>query len=536
MIAVLLTIFLNGRHVRCDPNEVIQELDQRMHHLVDDFRDDIQELYYAARQEAEASNNLPLIAVLVEAAKLELSQHQDEKESLSTARNIIQRYFLSSSSQYLHGWPPETDSLIDLIIKRSVQRACESQIVDVLRSRQRLNLLLKRHGHQPGVRESATKCAQRIRNRKFRVVKARAIVQDALERYTQVAAPNFASADQPSEILETIDSLIDECKSQVSNLTPTDTSDHELQMDLAATERALIGRVVRPRESKVESITRDDLEIQENLLIETHQRAVLSDINHRLDLLKEKFAQNMRRLFLDPVPQAEAEGNYPLMLLSARMAECEAIMYTAEYRMLMMMKELIRRLFIDMSEPLNETLVQNSNLIDLLIQRAVGFALETALKDLTDHRKRIYLRLLGYDYGHLKDLARTFYLILKERKARLNKADADSLISLRRYRNELAFVLPDHQMMLITLRTIDQLVDEAVKQGNIHIMRTNTSIPASLKDKNYLLRRFVGPDLMDSIISVQERTIGKVAPEVDPEWIDSFDIQQVEEYEDRMAN
>lgn len=265
----------------------------------------------------------------------------------------------------------------------------------------------------------------------------------------------------------------------------------------------------------------------ENSQAQSHMDAVLNAINQKGHELDDHFEQALGSILHEAQQRAGAEQNYPLMAISAHMANCSALLYVSEKRMLWIVYEVIRQYSIERGKPLKGSLVANKNLIDIILQRSTERAIREGVVEIEHHRKHLHLLLIKYDNDkYIKGLARKFFEVLQGARHRLATASAN-FASLKRYKNDVSFVLPES--VSDTLNAIDELIERAVTADSSSILRDNLLADVNMINLNHLLTKFVEPLVLDSIRSAERKATSQL-PEI-RKSIKSVDMEEALVYE-----
>lgn len=491
------------------------------------FADSIQEVFYEKRDDAD--QNYPVLALLAEIARIELSQHRRERQALMVADDIYEKYFLSTTgTSSASEWPPRTTGLAELIVSRLVQRACEREMREEQYTRRRIfdifnmfnifhiSHIFDTYEQSNDIQDIASDYAVRLKDRRSRADAAKTQMERAMDRYAaEVSSMGQFSAAQMSQLLATVDQIINEADSRF-NPGRHERSDEDISKDIAATARQAAARIDTQSMGLLDLDSIDRVEEFEDLQAMEHTNNVLIDIDIELSDLEDEFNRTMDELFHDVQAVAAQNGDVPLKAMSARIAECEAILYSSERRMLLVVRDIIDNYFVKKEKELPEPLIDNRNLVDLVWRRAVGHALEGGFQEIAQLRKEIYLMANKYDKSYLVGLARLFYSSLLLRKDELSEDDADSFLHSKKYQSDVAFVMSEAQLS-DTMKAVDRLIDEAVAMDYL-----------SELDQTGALREAIGDELLQKIRDAKQ------VYEEDQEQVRSTDLQDVIAYEDLL--
>lgn len=536
--AVFLIAIAIGPHLQpvlSNPIEASrEELGRKKVNLDSSFAEIMHDVFYEKQQAAMAAKDHPMMAILAEIGKLELTQHRYEQKALSEAKDIVERYFISDQPSSSHELPGDAKRLANLIVRRVIDNACELEMYAVETIRKKIHWLLRRYDFQSRVREVAVEYSVRIRDKEARAIKAKTLMEHALEKF-QDESRDELTVEQSNNLLRTVDTIIEEAAITRSiDINEMLDANRQLLEDIKLTENITIGHVIPLRDTAVQVVNFSDVVNYDEMLANSHLAMVLDRIEQRLRQIDEQFSKNIQEVFYEREKRAFDKDNHALFALSALMAEIEIVMHSAELRMLLLLKNMLLDYFVtDRTKQLSDNLVENKNLIDLMVQRATGYAIEAAFMEVEDRRKRLFLLMQKYDHNSIKTIARRFYKGLNDRKLRLSKADADSFTSLKKYKYDVAFILDDDQVSE-TMRNIDELIDDVVVDSEQAIAEEYDVTPEGLGE-SFLLEQMVGSSLVDKIRQVKEETRPYIEP-IDNESIESVDMQDVHLFEDSLVS
>lgn len=527
MIAMLLVAYLVGQQPAGANTVDISKnaLNEKSSYLKASFREVMQEVFYQRRQSAEAAGEYPMLKLLIEMAKMEVSHNKLEQEALTVAKYVIEQYFTAENSE---NWPPKTRGLADLIASRLIQRACDRQLDEQQTRRKRIYLLLKHFYYDAGIRELAREYSMRMKGKEARAAKAQAILDRALRQYKRAVSDQFP-APRVSTTLESIDSMIFKAKSSLMDPFRGVGSNDRVSLDIASTESKLMDKLPQMSISHVDQVKMEKVIAYENSQAQSYIDDILNDVNRMGHQLDDQFEQLLRNILYEPQQKSEADRDYPLMAISAHMAKCSALLYTSEKRMVRIVHEVIKQYSIEKAKPLKGSLVANKNLIDIIIKRATERAIREGFAEIEYGRKRLFLLLIKYDNDrYIKEMARKFFQYLQGARHRLATASA-TFPSLKRYKNDVSFVLTES--VSDTLNAIDELIERAVMADSLLLVKENLLADVNRINLNYLLAKFVQSHVVDSIRSAEQRTASQLS-EIDPKSIKSVDMEEVLVYEE----
>lgn len=528
MIAVLLIAFLiSHRQVRSDSiDSTHAEILRRIIELNSSFEATLQQFYKNRRDiglfSVQTNDHYADLQLFAEIGKIELSLYSRERKALIVAEEIIRRYFINTSLG-ASDWLPRTKSSVDYIVSRLIQRALEDILVGQDDSRKRIYFLVRRYGSTNPVKYYARNYYLRLRNRKALAKKAYTIKNETLERLkTDI---KDMSEEEVTRMLEFIDNLINEADSRYDATEQVPESIERFSRDLQLTELEALRRATEDVSARLDLAVLDkvtnDVMMEEVLtyedalvqlptdlskmhIAEPSFNDLLQEINWRLHRLNWKFEDFISTEFYDaPEQMLRDHGSYHPMALSTLLAESNGLIYTAEKRMLRIVQDAIEKYFTqlpgDRSKQLIEPLVDNSNLAELILRRSFVHALGTGLNQTLGLRKQIYLMLNANEQQHtyLEELARKFYVSLRGKKERYVEAVEVSLELLKRYNNDVLFVIPEAQIR-DTLAAVDRLIIEAVEEDDRAILQ---EIGVDQLEPRQTLKLFIGGYMYEKIMT-----------------------------------
>lgn len=532
MIARFLIAFLihtvHHQQVESQPNAIEvarNELDVKVGFLGASFAKNIVDIFYDKAESAEAAENYPLLALLTEMARMHVSQHRREQNALSVANEIFDKYFVRSHLE-MHDSLPKTKSLADLIVCRVIQNACESEFEAEKNRRKRIYSLFREHDQVTGVRELAREYSARARDKKTRAIKSKERTEGALRKYQSDISDDDVFSDQASNTMRCVDELIALTRlSRPRGSRPMDIDGSPIMSDVIKIERKLVGKVNRPSNFAVERIPMEEVAAYEQAQLRSHLESILVLINLKQSELDQILSRNIDEILFKQrqVLDKSAKNYYPMLALSAELAEAEALLYTFQKRMLRVVDGVVRRYFLDRTSALNETLLENSHLLSALLLRADVCALEAGILRLEDQRKRWYLFLKAYDLDRdMVALARKFYVDLNQLQHRLAQINVETISMIKRYKYEVSFVLSEPHLSN-TAKQVDELLRESIQRDYTAMMRESSRTEVEL---DYLFEKYIGANVVKAIRSTEREAVGRVE-QLDQDSIQSVDPQLV---------
>lgn len=528
-LSAVLLIAL-GHQVLADPTASLDEVRRKTIDLDTGFRESLQQLFYKNRQEIgrfeeRTDSKHAELQLFVEIAKIELSQYRQQRRALLVADDIIQRYFINTN-ETATAWLPKTACSVDYIVRSLIGRAVDNVPIEQEHSRKRMYFLTGRYDSTTDIRYHARNYYLRLSNRNSLADKANAMRAEALDRLRTEVLNGMSEADGRA-ILQSMDELIAQAEARYDAHPQVPESVDKVTRDIELTELEALRRTTRDDSfyrdlSELDRVTAvvtmSEVLTYENALIlspvdmskmhvaEPSTNDLIQEINWRLHRLNWKFEDFITTEFFDaPKWTAGDRGPYNPMVLSAVLAESYALIHTAEKRMLLIVREAIKKYFTrllgDRSERLSDPLVDNSYLVELILRRSFAHALEMGFAQTVDLRKQLYLMISSRqgEQAHYQALTRKFYKSLKDKRARRAQAIQVSLQLLRRYRNEVSYVLPAAQVR-DTMAAVDRLINDAVKEDDRHLLRRMGSDHDDEVDPRYTLREGIGDYMFQKIM------------------------------------
>lgn len=254
----------------------------------------------------------------------------------------------------------------------------------------------------------------------------------------------------------------------------------------------------------------------------------LNYINMNQDALTANFVESIGEVFYEPQQVAKQHANYPLLAISAQMAEAEVISYAVQTRALYIAQDMIARYFVARVKPLSMDLVEGRPLIDLLIQCVTDHSIANALESIVLHRKKIYLQLLAYEHvSGVRELAVRYSSRVAQLRARRAAAEVEFDKLLNLYADP--YILSPQRKMLL-LREIDQIINEAITLSNMIAGNKDTKAGMPIIA---MVEKYVHPKILDDIRSAKLLAVGQVKNH-DLNLIQSVNLDDVTAYEDRL--
>lgn len=517
----VLSLALHLHQVRGDSLEALRaELGQRTTNLDASFKDKIHDVFYKSRQDAEETGNKAMLHFAVKVAQLELLHYIRERRALLIAGSIFLEHFSPPSSSIFDNGLPKTKSLADLILYRLIQKTCEDEPEVEQDLRKTIHDLYHAYDPEEFVEDIAREHALRVEGRKARAVKAKAFTESALERVKTDLADQVTD-QQVFNISKFVDELIYGAETRFA-LRPMAGLSDRVSRDIAEAARETWNYAIP--NSRYDT-TKDIVRAYETGVALSFKREIIFEINAELIDLEDDFMENIRHVFDIPHELAAASqtGDIPLMAVSARMAEFEALLYAAEEKMKMIVKGIFTQCLIERNKELTDPLIENSNLIYLIWYRSTEHALESAFRQAINLRKEIYLLLRSNQHAYIQRLARRFYESMKDKEQRCKEANVINSRFLKKYINEVSYVLSDRQIE-DTLRVVDLLLQDAMTEVDSISMQD-----MDLRQyQSHKLEQLVGTDEFAKIMAARS------AYQMDPDEVEALDMRDVLAYENQF--
>lgn len=517
LLVALLAVLL--QQVSSSPLETCRaEIRQRIATLDASFTDNIDDAFYKHKSDAEETGNGALLHFATKVARLELLHYLRERKALMVAGDIVDERFSAASSSGLDSWLPNTRSLADVLISRSIQRACEGELEGEQDLRKTIYALYHAYDAEDHVESIAREHALRIKGKEARAAKAKAITYKALERF-QAEAAGQVSEQQVSDVLQLVDELIDRGESRFARSRLVAASER-VSRDLAEAARETWNYEMP---IALDSISMDIVRAYENGVALANVGEITLEINGEIFDLIDEFSETVRNLFDKPQRMAAATdmGGVPVAALSARMVEFEGLLYASERSMKLTVRNVLTQYLVERNKELDEPLIENANLINIIWQRSTEHALESAFYQTIHLRKEIYVILKRFGaQPYLQRLARRFYDSLDDKEQRYKEANVVSFRLLQRYKSEVSLVAPatvSETMGDDTLRAIDELIHDAATETGAHM--------DSPQLQHLRLEQLVGADKLAQVMAA------KATYQLDNDEVQSIDIREVLAYE-----
>lgn len=517
--------------MRCNPIEESRlELQQRLVDLEVRFEQRMQDLFYKKRRDValfyqDIDHSYPQLQLFVEIARIELAQHKRQRRALLVADQLLAKHFIEKypTSAFRLRLARDRKTLVNLIISRLVQRACEEDPNVEQQGRRKIYLLVRTYDMLTDVKYHARSYYLRLRDMRYLAEKSMSVVEQATERFKEDVFDQM-SEEEVIEVLDFVDVLVAESEAEFDDSSDQQVSEliDKVQRDIDETAREA------QRRALASSAAMDGLQLDrlaENLLIEqvsgfersTIQSAIgfptvqldlntiigemLHEAEWRTDRLDWEF-KDFIRIYFHYCPWRmfnRAGANY-LDALSGLMAKSCAQMYAIEKRMLSIMHESLVQYFVDATKRLPESLVDNSHLIELIFKRSIKHAFELGWSFRTGRlRKEIYL-LLKKNEGRRDHhrMANRFYEILNKQIDLDGEAEDAASRAMQRYIGDISFVMPRVQVHDIML-AVDSIINDAVEENNSIVEERMRDEDVDMELEDYMLRQHIGTSLYEKI-------------------------------------
>lgn len=273
-------------------------------------------------------------------------------------------------------------------------------------------------------------------------------------------------------------------------------------------------------------------------LISNQQSIECNDIESRLNgiaqlsaELRQDFGNKVGTLFYESKEVAEERQNWPLLSLSAQVAEVEAIIYAMQLRGLAIAQEIIDSFFLKRTRPLTEVLAnRNENLADMIIQSVIIQSIRNAFNGVEMRRKKVYLQLLRFeDVPGVKRLASKYSQCVIDAKSKETVAGEAYQASFEKYRFEAPLMLSEEHAAA-TDRAIKHLIQEVVMQ--IDLAQGSTTAGAGI-DVEDLLYLYIDQTFVDDFRLARMIAYDKV-DRLDLTLVERVDMHDVLAYEDGL--
>lgn len=557
--AVLLIAFSFGYQqlVRSKTiHDSLAELDRKVTNLDANFKEIIEEQFYRPRNyigrfhEPWQVERYAFLKSFVEIAKIELSQYKRERRALLVAKNSIEKYLSNTTSETDSDHEvPMTKCLTDYIISRSILRAYDDDIGQH-ESRKKICIFAETYHTTNYLKAQARNYYIRLEDREALERRTWDNVYDALKTLRSVS-DNMLKSDKSNSIealILNIDSEYEVNDDPELMRTPIWIGQVILDIaltDIEATRRARVSKFQLDELDKmVIGLTMDHVHgFEESVVLSPmehriyHPRPTSRDLLLQMDWLQRVLSYDFDLLIaadFDDIPSriSREHGTYHARALSALLAKSYGLIYAVEKTMLRIMQKTILQYFVDGSKHLSTSLIENSNLIELIYQRSTQHAIETGLLRTLDIRKRIFLLLKKYEQQtYLRQLSDRFYQHIQMKKNKYAEAAEIGSQLLRKYNNDVLLVLSDTEVQN-TLAAVDEIINKAIEHDGSRMLLKVGNVTE--EDLGYFLRQNVGERVLHKIVERDEEMKSKGY-----QWsqsdVDSIAIKEVSGFEASQA-
>lgn len=216
-------------------------------------------------------------------------------------------------------------------------------------------------------------------------------------------------------------------------------------------------------------------------------------VEKSLERLDDHFNHTIKRMFYDKQQVADEliaseghlNGYYALKSVSANVARSEIVQHAIRHKALVVLRDLIRRYFVERSDKLHSMFLDNNaDLFKMIGHRVMLRALADELYNTVDIMKRIYLLLFKYcnrhtqpvgarnsnwivceDEPELREIALYYFRDVDSERDKINLETSQLELTYKRYEAQALHHRSADQVEH-TISAIDNIIDEAMGCGD----------------------------------------------------------------------
>lgn len=481
----------------------LAELKRTLADMNDKFREHLRKVLYDQIQLSERTQNHALMAISVKISESEAILYAFRRRALLVTAEIIEKYFITKSIP-LNRNLVSNRYLLDIIALYAYGRAIENGLIAIGQHRRVIYLLEKTYERRPGVKDLARIYSRSIADIVHKENAVRQVFERALLSYIEVIPLRMFNVNVTDTMRAAVEMILETEKL-------VDQADYALSMeqlvqkyvdpgavfDIAQVSQKTLATVEQFGSEATQAVRMEDIDSYDQAVVQSRLSGVPTHLSYQYSVrdmnkaLHARFQQTMRKLLYERQQVAAKEGNFPLMALSAQMAETEALMYVQEVRMLWILEDLFERNAL----LVGRLLVTNRKPFDALAQRLINFAIDDGLAMIDSSRKRIYLIEQRYDERPgVKELARDYASGIYSRKTRLIRGEFESKHLIDSFKLEAQ----SQEQARTLLEVVDGMYDHATEKYR----RSNSNIA-------YLLKSFSEPQVYQTIRHAKNRSANR---------------------------
>lgn len=483
-------------------SEVLGGVYQKMAALSNSLISDMQEFFYKYRTPALSIEDYTLLFLATSIAESESILCAFQRRGLLVVEMIIKKYFIDKTEP-LDRVLVRSRCLLELIATRAFVLSLERGLSAIERHRKEICLVqLKYESTYPSVMDLTRKYLKLRTNDAWKLDAVNQNFDQTLSRYKDIVPLRLSGipvADMDVDISETlrvIDQMITTTEMSIGGPMPIDVllktyTDPKLHLDIKYSIFLCNGNADRPSAQVVDTLPMAQvLRYEEKIIQET---TALDNYLRQIDLraaeLDERFNQFLQEIFYNVYNAALVNNNYPVMALSAQMAEMEALLHASEKRML----DIIRS-DLDHNADYSHIIATNSRAIDMLVLRLIARAAANGFKIIELRRKKLYMVMRRYEeYYGVRDLATKYARHMNSRQTALVSTVSKIRELVHDYRRDVPEAQANH-----VFATVDRLAEAEASKWNFGW------------DEYYLLRQHLNQTTFDQIRTACQKSSNKV--------------------------
>lgn len=471
------------------PGRRVFELDRDLRQLDRKFHEAFRKFFYVPEAVAVREDSFFLLDLAIEVALSDAIVYAHQRRGLQAAREVINKYFVARRAPLNPVLVPDSD-LVELIIQRAVAESIKRGLQAIEGRRKRIYLLEQRHADHPRVLTLARLFARSLMTLEVKETNARLDFQVLLGKYKEYV-PFLWSAAHESEVTSAIDQLIQEAAADGDlneDALLRRYSKSTVLVDLFVAQDRWKGQFEIWPADEISAVRMKDITVYEDQITQQTEGigAYLKDLEWKLVQMDEFFEQVIDEVFYEPQNMGVTKNNYALHAVTSFMADCEALMYAEERRMLVVLRDLVEQQQSDVFQRLYEL---DKNLIYVIENRLLLFTVESIIARASDRKKKLILMLKRYDtVDGVRDLAREHLARINGRRRQL----ADIQMTLHLYLQDIWGALPERKQM------VDQVVQEGIETWTAGL------------DDGHLLNSALDPTLFKDLVDTRKKSFKKI--------------------------
>lgn len=512
-LAGLLLVVVLAALQRSAQADRVQEAEGRLtevNHMLSDltkkFIEQMRIVFYDGQQAAQENENWPLLVISGLVARVEASLYAIQSRALFIAQDIIATFFVAKTMP-LDQALVESQYLIDMIINCLINHSIDNGLKAVEWDRKKIYLLLRTYEDNPGVKDLAVQYFGSIAALRGKRAESEQAFEQAMNNY-KYDSPMILFAEHETATLEAVDRIIKEAVMFSNSLEGVEDGaegmsqeqllakyvNPEIMADLNKSEALAAGKLpIHFEDHEIDAQDLDGAQVYEDRALQEagNLNSYLIEIDHRQQDLDNNFDQAAKELFYAPqrVADQDNQTNYPLLAVSAQIAEIEGLLYADERRMLTIIRDIIQQ----NTNIFTYVLAISRRPIDIMIKRLMKHAIEYGLKSVEWRRKKVFLISQRYEGDTMDALLTNFYRRLNYRKEQVEREAAQVQEMNLLLKHEITATTID-----VMMKTVREHMDAAVQKWRDE------------SDDPRLLRAFLEPTLLSAIKATKNRTYNRV--------------------------